>query len=259
MLEEPPINPTEYVERIVEENPFPFTRDTKKPRMVAEVKPMRPSYSDVLLKSAPHANTTKPGGKVESKDNKQKKEVKKTKECKVDGKQAKTSTLNKSTTAEIKDVHLEKNLHNKSTNEKNHSKDSKTGQLNRKWASLDNVNNIFEFKVEYGERKTKKIEDNSKNASKTNPKKTNKSFIHDTADTDSASGKNEITVTKTSVRKMNKSGSKQRSYEAFGSNDRPPGKRMQQRNRKKESHVPLGKIFILCYAFHNKIDILFVM
>lgn len=115
----------------------------KKPRAIAEVKPMRPSYSDVLLKSAPTAGNSN-NNKLNNKINDVK--TKSTKDKDANNKKAiKTSdklnknSLNRSnTTNEIKDLpNADKTTQIKKTN----SKPAGHHQLNRKWASLDNVTN----------------------------------------------------------------------------------------------------------------------
>lgn len=89
---------------------FQFNRDTRKPRMVAEVKPMRPSYSDVLTK--PVAQTVTKSLKNEAKENKLKKESKKNnkneKNQKVNGPLGKSTVNN-----DIKDVSADKNSQTK--------------------------------------------------------------------------------------------------------------------------------------------------
>lgn len=96
-----------------EELPFQFNRDTRKPRVVAEVKPMRPSYSDVLTKTPPQSvlKTSKIDGK----------EVKQKKDGKKGGKNVKTvkpnSVLNRSNTnGDIKDLTNDKTTQFKVSN-----------------------------------------------------------------------------------------------------------------------------------------------
>lgn len=237
VLDDPPPPPQDLPERPVEDNHFQFTRDTKKPRIVAEVKPMRPSYSDVLLKSAPQPPIIK-SGKAEVKETKQKKEVKKS--AKGDKQPKVNNLLNRSNTStEIKDIPLEKANGSAKNNDK--TKEGKGNQLNRKWASLDNVSEAFDVKTDFNDRKIKKPEDNvAKNVNiKANQKKNGKSS-NDYVDTDSGSGKNDsINITKNSAKKVGKVGVRTKIYENFGNSERPPGKRA-QRNRKRENHVPLG-------------------
>lgn len=216
-------------------------RDSKKPRVVAEVKPMRPSYSDVLTKSAPPP--TAKLNKIENKENKQKKENKKS------GKNEKPSkllgSLNRSNTSnDVKENIMEKGTPITKSNNKI-SKNLKTNRLNRKWVSLDNVaDDSIESKVEL-QHKNKKIEETNsinKNVNKS-VKKTIKNNITDNTDTDSANNKTDsFTFNKNAMKKVGK-GSRQKSYESFGSSDRPPGKRG-QRVRKRENHVPFGKVFL---------------
>lgn len=213
---------------------FQFNHDIKKPRIVAEVKPMRPSYSDVLTKSAPQ--TTLKTSKTENKENKQKRDNKKFKSEKVS---KANNVLNRSNTnSEIKDVPNEKFTTPVKNNDKS-LKNSKTNQLNRKWVSLDNVAETSE-ELKVGAQKNKKTDDasnSSKNAK--NPKKVFKN-VGDITDTDSGSNKNESSnINKSAVKKGIK-GQRQKSYDSFANNDRPPGKRG-QRIRKRDSHVPFGK------------------
>lgn len=213
-------------------------RDSKRPRVVAEVKPMRPSYSDVLTKSAPQPTVKQ--SKMDSKDNKQKRDNKK------GSKNEKTSklpgTLNRSNTSgDVKENTVDKGTTATKSNIKI-SKNIRTNQLNRKWVSLDNVaDTSVDPKIEL-QQKNKKNDDVSnvsKNINK-NPKRIAKSNVTDCTDTDSGNNKTEsFTFNKNAVKKVGK-GTRQKSYESFGNSDRPPGKRG-QRVRKRENHVPFGK------------------
>nr|XP_022902493.1 dnaJ homolog dnj-5 [Onthophagus taurus] len=220
-------------------------RDTRKPRMVAEVKPMRPTYSDVLLKSVPTNGNVKPG-KIDHKDIKIKKDTKK---CVKNEKSQKINGLNRSnTTNEIKEVTNDKN-HTKSYDK---SKENKSNQLNRKWVSLDDVSEPFTIAQEVKEKKTeenatnKPIQKNINNHKKqsTTNNVNNKSLI-ETVDTDSGlQTKNEsyFSNNRTTVKKNNqKSASKQKGgnslnsdYQNFNNN----GNRKGFRGRKKENQVP---------------------
>lgn len=217
-------------------------RDSKKPRVVAEVKPMRPSYSDVLTKSAPVP--TAKLSKVDNKENKQKKDNKKGSKNEKNSKLS--STLNRSnTTNDVKENLTEKCTPTTKSNIKI-SKNVKTNQLNRKWVSLDNVaEGTVESKAELQQKNKKNDEINNvnRNLSK-NAKKTAKTNVADNTDTDSGNNKTEsFTFNKNAIKKVGK-GSRQKSYDSFGSNDRPPGKRG-QRVRKRENHVPFGKDEVL--------------
>lgn len=90
-----------------DEVPFQFNRDHRKPRVVAEVKPMRPSYSDVLTKTPPQ--TVLKNSKVDGKEVKQKKDGKKgTKNVKT---VKPNSILNRSNTnGDFKDIASDKNI-----------------------------------------------------------------------------------------------------------------------------------------------------
>lgn len=219
--------------------PFPFNHDIKKPRIVAEVKPMRPSYSDVLTKSAPQM--TVKTNKTENKENRQKRDNKKFKSEKV----SKTNNvLNRSNTnSEIKDIPNEK-ISSSVKNSDKSIKNGKTNQLNRKWVSLDNVAETSE-ELKVGAQKNKKTEDSSGSSkSSKNPKKIFKN-VGDFTDTDSGSNKNESSSINKSAVKKGVKGPRQKSYDSFTNNDRPPGKRG-QRIRKRDSHVPFGKQLFYC-------------
>lgn len=239
----------EIKDRTNEDITFSFARDNKKPRMVAEVKPMRPSYSDVLLKSAPQTNNTK-SNKMEVKETKAKKESKKN--IKNESKEKKTILNRSSTSNEIKDIPFERiNQNGKSTEkvgkEKGHN-------LNRKWASLDNVSEKFEAKEYLPEKKGKKNEESSSrnNTAKMNHRRLNKSTNE--GDVETGNGKNDsVNITKNVPKKPMKIGGKPRNYESCGSgSERPPGRRV-QRSRKKENHVPLGNFFLLEFHFNSSI------
>lgn len=218
-------------------------KDSKKPRVIAEVKPMRPSYSDVLTKSAPSVSI-----KLNTPDNKENKQKK---ESRKGSKNEKTSklpgTLNRSNTSnDVKESVTERGTPATKSNNKI-SKHIQTNQLNRKWVSLDNVTDgTVETKVELQHKQKRNEETSSinKNVHK-NTKKTANSNASDNIDTDSTNNKAEsFTFNKNSIKKVGK-GSRQKSYESFGSSDRPPGKRG-QRIRKRENNVPFGKDEFLC-------------
>lgn len=227
-------SPLEFCERSNDDIHFPFSRDNKKPRMVAEVKPMRPSYSDVLLKSAPQ--TAIKSNKNEFKDNKLKKESKKN--LKNDKTQKINNTLNRNSNNESKDL-SEKNTQPLKNNEKA-NKENKTGQLNRKWSSLNNVTEIFpETKSDSENNKSRKYDDTINKNSK-NQKKFSKT-TSDYVESDSISNKVEnFTITKTAIKK-NKYVGRSRYNDSFGNTEKPPGKRT-QRNRKRENNISLSML-----------------
>lgn len=208
---------------------FQFNRDTKKPRIVAEVKPMRPTYSDVLAKSVPQT-TIKPA-KNEMKENKLKKESsKKSKSEKV----LKPNTpLNRSSTnndLNIKEVSFEKNQSLKNSDK---IKISKTRQLDRKWASLDNISEPQNKNI----KNKKKEEDNqSKNIGK---KVKN---VNNTSESETNSLKNETYwVSKNGVKKGNKINNRSnKNNDNANGNERPSGKR-NQRVKKKDNNIVIGK------------------
>ncbi|KAI4461896.1 dnaj subfamily c member 14 [Holotrichia oblita] len=204
---------------------FSFNRDTKRPRIIAEVKPMRPTYSDVLLKTVPNTNIK--SGKIEN-----------DKFIKAN------SVLNRaSVNHEVKDLNCEKSNQLPKSTEK--IKENKPGQLNRKWVSLDNVSESFnDIKSEISEVKNKKTEEvniNKNNIKNLQKKSTKNNSDH--VDTDSSSNnKNESgNSSKNSVKRGLKSGSKQKNYDSSSNNDKPPSKR-NQRNRKRDGQLPLDVI-----------------
>lgn len=233
--QEEPINSTEFTDRVNEEVHFQFSRDNKKPRIVAEVKPMRPSYSDVLLKSVPQ-NITK-NSKSEIKENKIKKESKKsTKNEKLQKLNNSNSTRNIIVEKEVSST--DKTTHTSRNTEKP-NKETKPNQLNRKWSSLDNVTDTFsEIKTNVIDNtKMKKHDENvNKYNAKINAKKVTKN-PNDFVDNTSVKTEN-ISVSRTTSKK-NKLLGRPRSNDSFGNNDRPPGKRS-QRNRKRENHGRFG-------------------
>ncbi|VEN55463.1 unnamed protein product [Callosobruchus maculatus] len=212
-----------------------FNRETRKPRMVAEVKPMRPSYSDVLTKPVPQ--TTAKLMKNEAKDAKPKKDNKKNTKAEKDKKS--NSLLNRSNTNnDIKDLPSEKSIvHNKT----DRNRPVKSNQLNRKWASLDDISDTQTSKVDDSKKKQKDDQSMSKCNSKSNPKKPNKP-MKDITDPEADAVKIEsFSITKNGLKKVNKPNARQKPNDSFGSSERPPGKRG-QRVRKKENHVPFGFI-----------------
>lgn len=221
-----------------------FNREFRKPRMVAEVKPMRPSYSDVLTKPVPQT-TTKPM-KNESKETKPKKDGKKIPKGE---KEKKNSGLNRSNTNnELKDLPLEKNL-NQSKSEK--FKSTKNGQLGRKWASLDNISDPH---MKLDDAKKKKNDDNthSKNTPKQGMRKLNKT-LNDIPNVDAEIKCETFNVVKNCLKKV-KPSTRPKSND-FGSAEKPLGKR-NQRTRKRECHVPFG---MYNFKFKNKFEYILVI
>lgn len=221
-----------------EEIQFQFTRDSRKPRMVAEVKPMRPSYSDVLTKPVPQVNTVK-SPKNDPKEVKPKKENKKT--AKNDKEKKTSATLNRSNTAnDIKEIPNEKNAQTNFKNDK--IKSAKNSQMNRKWASLDNISE----NLQKGDDSKKKKSDEPSNNNKTSGKQSASKKINKTIDIgelDNGNGKNEtISINKNGIKKVNKINNRPKSNDSFGNSERPPGKR-NQRTRKKEN-APFGMVFL---------------
>lgn len=101
-------------------------QNKKKPRIVAEVKPMRPTYSDVLIKSAP---TSVFPSKIKTENNQGNKAVSKN----VKGK-SKSSGLKRQNSSGSDDHESPKNQQTKRTTKKLSS------DLPRRWVSMDNLN-----------------------------------------------------------------------------------------------------------------------
>lgn len=215
-----------------EELQFQFNnRDSKKPRVVAEVKPMRPSYSDVLLKSAP-AQNIKPE-KSEHKENKQRKENKNKSSKKDNSQKANTSNrINLNNIDYQKDTSATPS--NKPHNEKTKPNNNKPNNLTRKWSSLDNVTEITEEIIQKATTTgAPKQPQGSKQPTKKPPNKTNL----DNSDADSTNGRSEPFA---SVKNVPKKGLKRTKVETFAAHERAPVKRG-QRARKRDCHVPFGK------------------
>ncbi|XP_023028836.2 uncharacterized protein [Leptinotarsa decemlineata] len=221
--EEPKFATADHLEDVQ----FQFNRDMRKPRMVAEVKPMRPSYSDVLTKPVPQT-TSKPL-KSDAKESKPKKEGKRS--TKNEKGQKAGSTLNRSNTNnDIKDISADKI----SNQTKDKSKTHKGGQMNRKWASLDDITDPQVGKSD--DVKKRKVE--GKDSNKLNARKMNKT-VNDIGDIETDNTRSEtINVTKNGLKKINKPMARPKLYD-FGGSEKPPGKR-NQRTRKRENHVPFG-------------------
>ncbi|XP_060530097.1 uncharacterized protein LOC132704220 [Cylas formicarius] len=216
------------VAEITIDDKFNFNRD-RKPRMVAEVKPMRPSYSDVLTKPVP--STSAKLLKSDAKETKLKKESKKS--SKAEKAQKVGSQLSRSNTNnDIKDIPNDKFFTYKAE-----KKIAKTNQLNRKWASLDDISEPSANKIE--ENKKKKQEENvNRTVNKPLKNKINKT-LNNIPDFQSESLKPETyNITKNNLKK-NKISSKQKQGELQNVSDRPTAKRT-QRNKKKENHVPFA-------------------
>ncbi|KAK5645455.1 hypothetical protein RI129_006755 [Pyrocoelia pectoralis] len=215
---------------------FHFNREPKKPRMVAEVKPMRPTYSDVLSKCAPQVTTKL--GKVDLKDTKIRKEnIKKgTKSEKISKMAAPQPRFSKC------DLKEERNMPNVKTTEKS-TKHEKSTDDNRKWVSLDNINDVGSDLNDDERHKLKKSEDNifnSKTSAKIPQAKVGK-FTSDFEDIDTNNKSDSLNVTKTTIRKGTKLNVKQRNMESFVNGEKPPpGAKRGQRTRKRENHMPFG-------------------
>lgn len=218
---------------------FQFTRDSRRPRMVAEVKPMRPSYSDVLTKPVPQVNMVK-SPKNDSKDIKLKKDNKKA--AKNDKDKKITATLNRSNTSnEIKEIPCEKNAQTILKNEKN--KTTKNGQMNRKWASLDNISENLQKVDDSKKKKSDEGSNGTKSLGKQPTKKINKTIDIGELESENGSRVEATNINKNGIKKVSKVNNRPKSNDSFGSSERPPGKR-NQRLRKKEN-VPFGELVLM--------------
>ncbi|KAF5306969.1 hypothetical protein FQR65_LT07191 [Abscondita terminalis] len=213
---------------------FHFNRDTKKPRMVAEVKPMRPSYSDVLAKSAPPLNNKT--NKVDVKDTRLKKDNTK-KGSKSEKSQKTSSSQPLRNNSEIK---IEKNINNTKNNDKN-TKSERSPKTNRKWVSLDSINGSGSDQNDDEIRKLKKSDENvNRNTAKSNSK-AGKTSDFENVEFSNGNKNDTLNITKTTIRKGSKLNLKQRGTDSFGSGDKaPPGAKRSQRTRKRESNISFG-------------------
>ncbi|KAF5296745.1 hypothetical protein FQR65_LT19801 [Abscondita terminalis] len=180
---------------------FHFNRDTKKPRMVAEVKPMRPSYSDVLAKSAPPLN-------------------------------------NKTNKVDVKDTRLKKDNTKKGSKSE---KSQKLLHHNHCWVSLDSINGSGSDQNDDEIRKLKKSDENvNRNTAKSNTK-AGKTSDFENVEFSNGNKNDTLNITKTTIRKGSKLNLKQRGTDSFGSGDKaPPGAKRSQRTRKRESNISFG-------------------
>lgn len=105
--------------------------------------------------------------------------------------------------------------------------------MNRKWASLENISDT-QIKVE----ETKKKKNDDKNTNQKCSKKYSK-LVNEMSVEENISKCDGINLCK-NLKKTTKPIVRPKANDSFGSNDRPPGKRI-QRSRKKENHVPFGK------------------
>lgn len=215
---------------------FQFRDDSKKTRPLAEVKPMRPSYSDVLTKPVPATTNTKPI-KTESKDMKLKnKEARKN--GKIDKAVKAATLLNRTCNSDFKDLHIDRSL----SNIKMEKRNVKPNQLNRKWNSLDNIAEQSAAKVE--EPKRKKVTDDVYSSKPINKTKTkaNKSVGNFSEDVSDENVKIEsVNVNKNSAKKSKSTGRQKQADGSFGASDRPSSKR-NQRIRKRDCPGFIGNL-----------------
>ncbi|CAG9760773.1 unnamed protein product [Ceutorhynchus assimilis] len=224
--EEPKFKQSELVD-----DKFNFNKDLRKSRPLAEVKPMRPSYSDVLTKPVPPTNNMKPV-KVEAKDVKFKKDTRKNgkldKACKT------TNVLNRSNTNnDMKDLPAEKTTSNLKTEKKS----IKVHQLHRRWASLDNITDSEPNSMKTEEQKRIKKQDDTKLNKAKNKFSKNINNLADNV-SDNIVRAESIAITKNMLKK-NKGNARQKQGEREGSER--PSKR-NQRARKKDNQPTFGII-----------------
>ncbi|KAH1009269.1 hypothetical protein HUJ04_001648 [Dendroctonus ponderosae] len=210
---------------------FNFNKDLRKSRPLAEVKPMRPSYSDVLTKPVP-ANNAKTFN-IECKDVKFKKDARKN--GKIDKPGKSSNLLNRSNTNnDIKDLPGDKTL----IINKPEKKNVKPNQLTRKWASLDNIAEPA-AKAEEPKRIRKQEESyTNKPVNKTKIKSTK--TINNPADEvfDDAVKAESVNITKNLLKK-NKPTARQKQNEGHSSGSERPSSKRPLRSRKKESQLIL--------------------
>lgn len=230
------INDETKFDHQTDERQFQFTRDTRKPRMVAEVKPMRPSYSDVLTKAVPQSTVHTKSVKNDVKDAKPKKDNKKN-----TNKMQKTITRSNTNNDIVTNDKM--NVNQTIKIEKNNNKTTKSNQLSRKWASLDNISEPMKVNNKStadDTKKNKKFDENRSTTKKNFDRKLNKT-LNDMVDIENVPNKietinvNKNGLKKTSTNTINKSNLKRQN----DFNERPPGKR-NQRTRKKDNQVLFG-------------------
>lgn len=228
----------------------------KKPRMVAEVKPMRPRYSDVLTKAVPKPQKNENIKEKPKKDGVVTNNISGSTGSGKKGKNDKAGQkiTRSNTNSDIKEI---PDADSAKSNSKSDKKSAKSmNQLNRKWSSLDNINDtptkpkiIEETPSANSASKKRRPEDNSMTKGVKTPnlntRKVTKTFS-DIADIEAVQTKPETaTFNKNGLKKANTSTNKtsrpkSNEYGVGGSgSERPPGKRM-QRNRRKDNEVPFG-------------------
>ncbi|CAG4941210.1 unnamed protein product [Parnassius apollo] len=163
----------------------PLADTSNKKRIVAEVKPMRPSYSDVLAKNAkPNLqveNTRKINPqKAETKSNKLHSKTDKPQNTKYNEDKHKSDikqAITVSSGSESGDINTDDTERNKKQNKKSKNKHS---NMSRKWSSLDDITNdggaefkeddsqfvIIENNSQKAHKKEKKVENKLKNKEK---------------------------------------------------------------------------------------------
>ncbi|XP_066248016.1 dnaJ homolog dnj-5 [Euwallacea similis] len=211
---------------------FNFNNDFKKTRPLAEVKPMRPSYSDVLTKPVPATSNIKPI-KSEVKDVKVK-----NKDSRKNGKIDKTvkvsNTLNRSNTNnDIKDLPIDKPF----STSKPERKPIKASQLNRKWNSLDNIAEPS-VKIEEPKRVKKPEEVYSTKPLNKVKNKANKNLNNFSDEVSDDAGKNESASVIKNLSKKTKSSVRPKQNDNSGTfSERPSSKRNQKARRRDNHHI----------------------
>ncbi|XP_050310674.1 uncharacterized protein LOC126746457 [Anthonomus grandis grandis] len=192
---------------------FNFNKDLKKSRPLAEVKPMRPSYSDVLAKSVPLKSP-----KSEPKESKVKRDAKR----KSDKNSRGGITLNRSNTNnEIKEIPSDKGL--PKTDKK---QTVKVSQLNRKWSSMDNLS-------AHKSEEPKKKREEAKNVGKSKSKAA-KSVSYVAGEVSVASAKVEPVSSGKNLAAKKSKVSRQRPSDNNGAGDRSSSKRAYRTKRKED-------------------------
>ncbi|KAL1494572.1 hypothetical protein ABEB36_010149 [Hypothenemus hampei] len=232
---------------------FNFTKDVKKTRPLAEVKPMRPSYSDVLTKPVPPTNIKQV--RAEAKELKVKKDSRKN--GKTDKSSKITNLLSRSSTNhDFKDLPIDGSF----PNSKSEKKTLKSSQLNRKWNSLDNISESASLKVEEP-RKAKKQEEGPKSGSKTKSKPV-KNVQNVTDEVSDDAVKAEPINTAKNMLKKNKNSVRQKLTDGHNGGGERFSAKKTQRSRKKDEQPILdilsekAKLYIRRWC---KVVMLFVL
>ncbi|KAJ8731773.1 hypothetical protein PYW08_014503 [Mythimna loreyi] len=185
---EPPNNQPIKVENSPKRNEnSPLADTSNKKRIVAEVKPMRPSYSDVLAKNTKNTPTSENTRKVRPQNidtkpmnNKTNSKLEKPTNIKQDDnkhkneKKQNTNTI--SSGSESGDINTDDNEKRQKPNKKSKNK---RNNISRKWSSLDDVTNEEESSYTHDSESQFVFIENPEKPSKKEKKSDNKSKITD--------------------------------------------------------------------------------